>query len=415
MAIGFVSKPPLGVQLDWTNPINRGLVGCWIFNEGGGTRANDLSGNGNHGLLIGNIVPNSGFELGTSTPSDWGTLTEATATYTWETPGRDGATGHNVAIEMTPRVGGQIGDWRSSPRLRVKASQSYTLAGWMKTQNVTGATGANIVIAWYDTTDTWIAQDVASPAFIQGTTAWTYYKNSSATSPVNAVYARIQLRLYDAIGKVWFDDITFISGVEPEPFSSSLGWKNGLTFDGANDYINVGNISLAGLYAFSVVSRIRLNTLTAQNDILNKETLADFPEYAFHITSAGKLVFWFSTANTALGWGTPVGSNTVLSSGIWYHVVGIYNGANITYYINGEKDTSSPARTGTPYSLNSETRIGSDKPIWHAFNGSIDEVRIYNRTLSEGEVKILYSRPYSMFRPSKILKQEIYPDKSYEY
>ena len=28
-----------------------GLVGYWRFNEGGGTRVEDLSGNGNHGLL----------------------------------------------------------------------------------------------------------------------------------------------------------------------------------------------------------------------------------------------------------------------------------------------------------------------------------------------------------------------------
>ena len=44
-------KPPLGVSLDLSNPINRGLVGFWLFNEAGGIKAYDLSGNNYHGTL----------------------------------------------------------------------------------------------------------------------------------------------------------------------------------------------------------------------------------------------------------------------------------------------------------------------------------------------------------------------------
>jgi hypothetical protein len=29
-------KPPLGSQINWGHPLSRGLVGCWLFNEGGG-------------------------------------------------------------------------------------------------------------------------------------------------------------------------------------------------------------------------------------------------------------------------------------------------------------------------------------------------------------------------------------------
>ena len=42
-------KPLLGTPLDLNNPINRGLVGFWLFNEAGGMKAYDLSGKGNHG------------------------------------------------------------------------------------------------------------------------------------------------------------------------------------------------------------------------------------------------------------------------------------------------------------------------------------------------------------------------------
>lgn len=41
-------KPPLGTQINWNHPMARGLVGCWLFNEGGGNvihSATLLSGN----------------------------------------------------------------------------------------------------------------------------------------------------------------------------------------------------------------------------------------------------------------------------------------------------------------------------------------------------------------------------------
>ena len=45
-------KPPLGQQINWAHPLAKGLVGCWLMNEGAGNRIYDLSGNGNTGSLI---------------------------------------------------------------------------------------------------------------------------------------------------------------------------------------------------------------------------------------------------------------------------------------------------------------------------------------------------------------------------
>lgn len=45
------AKPPLGTQIDWSDPINRGLVGYWLMNEGAGDRIYDLSGNGRTGTI----------------------------------------------------------------------------------------------------------------------------------------------------------------------------------------------------------------------------------------------------------------------------------------------------------------------------------------------------------------------------
>jgi hypothetical protein len=61
-------KPPVGTTIDWTHPLSRGLVGCWLFNEGAGAILNNLCGPwgkatksatevfSNNGLLTSNIT-----------------------------------------------------------------------------------------------------------------------------------------------------------------------------------------------------------------------------------------------------------------------------------------------------------------------------------------------------------------------
>ena len=48
----MILKPPKGAMLNRGHPLARGLVGCWLMNEGGGKIVNDLSGNGNIGSLV---------------------------------------------------------------------------------------------------------------------------------------------------------------------------------------------------------------------------------------------------------------------------------------------------------------------------------------------------------------------------
>ena len=49
-------RPLPGARLDMAHPLTKGLVGCWLLNEGG-YRAMDLSPYGNHGTLVGFASP----------------------------------------------------------------------------------------------------------------------------------------------------------------------------------------------------------------------------------------------------------------------------------------------------------------------------------------------------------------------
>jgi len=58
-------KPPIGCRLN-NDPINRGLVGYWLMNEGAGYTINDLSGNGKTGTFSGSpawVSSNTGMAL----------------------------------------------------------------------------------------------------------------------------------------------------------------------------------------------------------------------------------------------------------------------------------------------------------------------------------------------------------------
>ena len=46
-------KPVHGSQINFGHPSASGLIGCWLFNEGGGTQVADLSEHRNHGILSG--------------------------------------------------------------------------------------------------------------------------------------------------------------------------------------------------------------------------------------------------------------------------------------------------------------------------------------------------------------------------
>jgi len=41
----WTNKPPIGSQIDWGHPLSKGLVGCWLMNEGSGVKIYDLCKN----------------------------------------------------------------------------------------------------------------------------------------------------------------------------------------------------------------------------------------------------------------------------------------------------------------------------------------------------------------------------------
>lgn len=81
---------------------------------------------------------------------------------------------------------------------------------------------------------------------------------------------------------------------------------------------------------------------------------------------------------------TPVG---LIQIGNWYHIAGVYDGVNLSLYINGILYSQIPATGEATYnsSLNIG-RWGGTSPTW-ALDGKVDEVGFYSKALSETDVR----------------------------
>ncbi len=82
----------------------------------------------------------------------------------------------------------------------------------------------------------------------------------------------------------------------------------------------------------------------------------------------------------------------ILSVDNWYHIVGVFDRSNDVgrVYVNGVEEATGAIPTDPP-SCDAATKIGCRVDTTDsAFDGAIDDVRIYNRVLTEEEINQLY-------------------------
>ena len=155
-------------------------------------------------------------------------------------------------------------------------------------------------------------------------------------------------------------------------------------FDGEDDYVEVlDSDSLDYLPAISLEMWAKSNVNGGQNLVRASGNI-----FLLHFRGAG---FWLTaedgTGSGYLGW------DVSPTFGSLYHFVATWDGEIMKLYINGEKqdselsfDGGSTGRLGDVQFLTIGKYFNSGQ-VW--FDGTIDEVRIYNRALSPTEIQIL--------------------------
>ena len=162
----------------------------------------------------------------------------------------------------------------------------------------------------------------------------------------------------------------------------------GASFDGANDYLDCGNISvlsnassltMSGWFYFNTLDTL---CLTSGSSLSNR--------IYFYVTGTGSLGIYFDGAN-------PMNSSINLSTSQWYHLAIVKDGNgsnNLKLFING---SLSDGATGSFTSATSSTAgdnfwIGSASAYTALpLDGLADEVAVWGSALSDSDVTAIYN------------------------
>jgi len=130
--------------------------------------------------------------------------------------------------------------------------------------------------------------------------------------------------------------------------------------------------------------------------------------YCLNVGPGGQVRFFIGNASGSF---KVVTGSTVLQTNTWYHVAGLYDGTYLKVYVNGVLDGTTNVGSVT-ISYTSRANCGPIPPtlyigllhndyntawnytphLFAPFNGIIDEVKLYNRALTLGEIQKDYQR-----------------------
>ena len=228
-----------------------------------------------------------------------------------------------------------------------------------------------------------------------------YYSLISSMKKINIITNGLKLYLdagnissYPKTGIVWSD----ISG---NGYNGTLQGGAGfnsansgsITFDGTDDYINLGNIlDQNGSDSFSISCWFRLNIINQNHAIFAKEeNIPNYLGYMIYVRADNR--FALALINDITTDAFIVGSTTTANSNQWYNLTVTYSGTKlntgIKIYLNSVIETNNyilgtTLVGSTSNSLN--TRIGSRDSNGVPLNGRISNVQVYNRVLSATEI-----------------------------
>jgi hypothetical protein len=164
-------------------------------------------------------------------------------------------------------------------------------------------------------------------------------------------------------------------------------------FNGSSSIIDLPNNSF-NFTTVSVSFWLKLNSITGEDYVLDVYDEASAARgYAISTDASNKIKFRAWNNNFA-----EVLSSSTLSLNTWYYIAMVATQTSASIYINGSLDNSG-SLNGFSFQAQQSTSIGAYRgtvgggPI--AFlDGSLDQVRIFNRVLRPYEIEALYTEEY---------------------
>lgn len=187
------------------------------------------------------------------------------------------------------------------------------------------------------------------------------------------------------------------------------GWAEGkvgsgsLDFDGSDDYVDVGSPASLNITGdLTISSWVKLGS--ANNDAV--VTWAnDYTDFPFHHTVDTDYIR-FNGDNAG-----NITSNEGINLDEWQHVVITVEGTELRFYINGTPDSGNPFTLSTADRNSGDGFMTMSRVDSQRLDGQLDEVKIYDRALSEHEVTDEYNASRSGI-PSALTLPQVTPGTS---
>lgn len=173
-----------------------------------------------------------------------------------------------------------------------------------------------------------------------------------------------------------------------------------LIFDGSDDYVDCGNnpsLNITG--AITIMAWVKPASKTTPGTIASKENYAN---------ASGWMLFqmlgvdwYFRIYNGTTSNAVSLANSVTLDK--WQHIVATYDKQYLRLYKNGEQIATSVAWNWSIATTEEHLWLGARSTVGQHFNGSISEVRIYNRALNETEIRFSYEHNTPMNSSAQVL------------
>lgn len=164
-------------------------------------------------------------------------------------------------------------------------------------------------------------------------------------------------------------------------------------FNGSNSKIDLNNLGLGGAAERTISAWVNVSSLSGAITIYQHGAASNGQRFGFAIDTAGKVYVEYYNRDT-------ITSASHISVNTWYHLAVTYNGGvietatNTQIYVNGSAVSMSTtgSQTGAANTSDSNYGIGYRRDSnSQYFNGKIDQLRIFNKSLSSSEITSLYN------------------------
>ena len=166
-----------------------------------------------------------------------------------------------------------------------------------------------------------------------------------------------------------------------------------LDFDGSDQYVDLGGLDVSGseitITAWFNSDNLYNCGFDLDCRILSKAVGTATQDHYFMVSTfngdGAKLRFRLKTdgiTDQLIGYDGPE-----LQDNTWYHVAAVYDGTQMILYMNGIEVGSQPKTGVIDNNPSVNTLIGANAPGIRSWDGKVDDVRIYNRALTQQEVE----------------------------